>query len=301
MAKGKHSAALFEVIKGAKHSEDAELSLRTPKWWFKGRQTPGVAPAAPPTFVEPQAPPASSPAQAQAPQPGVARPIGPRPAGGRSSNVQFAFDGDRKEITLRLRYTTALVSAFGVCMLIGMSYVIGRHLSRGPQVASASEQPVVHQTSQLPIQRNVTDVTRQHTGGQLPPEPPPQPRRHSDQQGNLIRQGENPHLSLVPEGADTRMPRTMRLNYAIIQTYPPEEAAAAETARDFLTRNGIPCTLEHTSWAPNKGWICLVGTAGFEHITSPEYRTYISNIKHLAEGLHTSRFNRLDPQPYSWR
>ena len=35
MAKGKHAAALFEVIHSGK---DTSGLLRTPKWWFKGRK-----------------------------------------------------------------------------------------------------------------------------------------------------------------------------------------------------------------------------------------------------------------------
>ena len=51
MAKGKHSAALFEVINSSKRPGRVAQSLRTPMWWFKGRQTPTDARVADTTAV----------------------------------------------------------------------------------------------------------------------------------------------------------------------------------------------------------------------------------------------------------
>jgi hypothetical protein len=296
MAKGKHSAALFEVIKNSK-PERAAQSLRTPKWWFKSRSAAPQTDPPEPTFVEPEPEPV-------APAP-VAVPAAPRSAtsrpmfsgSGRSSAVHLDFDKSRKEITLRLRYTTALVSAFGVCVLIGGAYVIGRHISRGPQSAQAAVAPAsnVQQLMKQPPQANVTDINRSRSVARLQagqptpaPRPAPRPTPFTPQ-------------SLVPASAETGLPRAIGLNYAIIQTYPPEEAQAAEAARDYLNKSGIPCTIEKTDYVRNPNWVCLVGTAGFTKISSTDYKSYVDNIIRLGEKFPTSHFNQFKPAAYKWK
>src|SRR5215218_2839724 len=52
MARGKHSPALFEVVHGKKHVDKNTRTgaLRTPNWWFKGRERlPDTEPSAPAT------------------------------------------------------------------------------------------------------------------------------------------------------------------------------------------------------------------------------------------------------------
>ena len=51
--------------------------------------------------------------------------------GGRSSGIRLGFNRSKQELTFQLRYTTVLVTAFGVCVLVGLSYVVGRHLGGG--------------------------------------------------------------------------------------------------------------------------------------------------------------------------
>src|SRR5579864_468493 len=150
MAKGKHSTALFEVIHSANKPDRVAQSLRTPKWWFKGTlpKQPGVLTE--PTFSEPE--PLPELERAPAPRPSPAR------RGNTRSGVQFDFDRTRQEITLRVRYTTAMVGAFSVFVLIGMAYVLGRHLGHGPQTAMADETPHVQRLRQEPPQQGVTDI-----------------------------------------------------------------------------------------------------------------------------------------------
>jgi hypothetical protein len=303
MAKGKHSAALFEVIKGNGSGSAGRIaqSLRTPKWWFKS--TPSVAADPAPTISLNE--PASVAPQSVAPQSvSVAAPrpatrsMSSAPSSSRSSAVHLDFDRNRKEITLRLRYTTALVSAFGVCALIGSAYVVGRHLNRGPQTASAETLPAngTQYARQAP-QPGVADVTRQRLQRPLTGDTPPV-RRNTESPVPPAPRPASP-LSLVPASAETRMPRTIGLNYVIIGTYPNEEKDNAQAACDFLTRNGIPCTLEKTDFA--RSWTCLVGTAGFSHISSPDYKTYVDNIIKLAKSFPTSHFNQLQPAAYKWK
>ena len=298
MAKGKHSAALFEVIKGNGSGSAGRIaqSLRTPKWWFKS--TPSAA-ADPAPAVSPNEPTSVAPqtVAVAAPRPAT-RSMSSAPSSSRSSAVHLDFDRNRKEITLRLRYTTALVSAFGVCALIGSAYVIGRHLNRGPQTASAETiQTNTPQYARQGPQPGVAEVTRQRV--QRPAvNDTPQVHRNTDSPVPPAPRPASP-MSLVPASAETRMPRAIGLNYVIIGTYPSEERDNAQAACDFLTRNGIPCTLEKTDFAKN--WVCLVGTAGFTHISSADYKSYVDNIIKLAKSFPTSHFNQLQPAAYKWK
>jgi hypothetical protein len=301
MAKGKHSAALFEVINSTKRPEAIAQSLRTPKWWFKGSQTPSAAPAEPPSLGEPE-PALSAPDPTIAPRPGMSRSMPPASNSGRSSAVHLGFNRERQELTLRLRYTTALVSGFFLCVVIGGAYVIGRHLNRGPQAAVASTQQPLASAQYLrqTPQAGVTDVTRQRL---LRPAANPQSTQTHRPQGEpqVNTAPRPPVATLIPASAVTTLPRVIGLNYTIIQTYPESEQKAAEAACDFLNKNGIPCSLEKTEYVKNPNWVCLVGTAGFTRISSGDYRVYVDHILALAEKFPTSRFNRFDPKPFKWR
>jgi hypothetical protein len=299
MAKGKHSAALFEVIKsGSKQPDRPEPGRRAPKWWFKGRELPIHKELPEPAYVEPE--PVETP-PAPAPRASESRPASARSIAGRSSAVHLDFDRDRKEVTIRVRYTTAIVAGFGVCVVIGLAYVVGGHLGHGPQTAHAqSAQPTIAQLMQQPPQANVTVLTRPRPSAHPQPLPAPHPPTNNGTT-SVLTPKPNVTISRVPAGAETRLPRTIGLNYAIVQTYPPEELPAAEAARDFLTANGIPCTLETTDFVRKANWMCLVGTAGFTKISSPEYRTYVDNIIRLGDKFPSSHFNSFKPAAYKWK
>ena len=105
--------------------------------------------------------------------------------------------------------------------------------------------------------------------------------------------------SLVPAGADTQLPRRPGLNYAIICIYPTSEPDRAKAARDFLISHGIPCTLEVIAWAPS--WISLVGTAGFQKASDPDFKIYTANILKVAADMKTSDFEKPQPTGYRWQ
>jgi len=301
MAKGKHSTALFEVIHSANRPDRVAQSLRTPKWWFKGRQTPTPAPAGEPSFAPPEPEAPTAEVEPDGAMSAASAPPSYRDRG-RSSAVHVDFNRNRKELTLRLRYTTALVSAFAVCMLIALSYVVGRHLGHGPQSASAAEQPTIEQLRQQPPQPGVTAVPRPHAAAPQVSPPTNSQRRQVESSGPAkgIQSVANPQAT---PGVDQGLPRVVGDNYVIIQTYPPQEAQAAKEACDFFNRNGISCTLEKNlaAYTTDPNWLCLVGTSGFPRIHSDEFRAYTQNISRIAASFKTSHFNRPDPQPYKWR
>ena len=132
MATRKPSTALFEVIHSG-HRAGSSGVLRTPMWWFKSKFR-----SASPAF-----PAAAAAVAADPPAPGPARSVPPseRPVG--RSSVHFSFDRDRQEITLRLRYTTAIVGAFALLVVIALAYAVGRHIAGGPTpvyVAASTEE-----------------------------------------------------------------------------------------------------------------------------------------------------------------
>jgi len=247
MAKGKHSTALFEVIHSGKRPGRVAQSLRTPKWWFKGRpqSTTPPTPASASSDEEPQR--VEEEREEPVEHPAVTR---MRPSRGeRSSRVQLGFDRGNQELTFKLRYTTVLVTAFSVCALVGLSYVVGRHLG-GPKVASA-EQANIKDLLQQPAQPDVTKVTKPRTQSQSSAPRAATPSTTTPDRGNSTALANNSvapkqrvTTSLVPASADTSSPRKPGLNYLVIGTFPEDRKASAEQARDFFTKNGIPCTIE---------------------------------------------------------
>ena len=296
MAKGKHSTALFEVIHSAGRPERVAQRLRTPNWWFKGR------PAGSDTITETHETPSfSDPEAAPQPDPAPARttPSSRSNHRSRSSAVHVEFDRDRQELTLRLRYTTAIVGAFTVCVLLALAYVAGRHIG-GPQSAAADGNQIARLREQPP-QQGVTDVTRRRTVTQVPHEanlPADPPRRTIEQQPAQPKAHETP--SLVPAGVESQLPRTVGLNYVIIQTYPKDRRDAADQALEYFTKSGIPCTLVSLE-TTRKDWICLVGTAGFTRISSLEYKNYTDNIVTAGRNSKSAKFDQLQPYGYKWK
>jgi len=296
MAKGKHSAALFEVIKHqSSRPEKVEPIAKPRNWWFGGGRSTEAPRAAEPSHVvaDRDESPLVMPRAA-------ATHTSPRHDASRSSGIHLDFDRDRKEITLRLRYTTAIVTTFGICALIGSAYVIGGHLGHGPQVASGKTQPTIQELLKQPPQAGV--IVLNHPKPQRPAVvETPKPAPAEPVAANVEEPRSIAAVSLIPATAETRLPRTIGLNYIIVQTYPPEEQQTAEAARDFLTSNGIPCTLEVTDYVRNPHWLCLVGTAGFTKISSQDCRSYVESIVKLGEKFPSSRFDRFRPAAYKWK
>lgn len=303
MAKGKHSTALFEVIHSANKPGRVAQSLRTPKWWFKSSvNSPVTTPPPAPAFEEPEA------VGQEWNEPVEQAPVRSRPAqSARSSGIGFGFDRSKQEMTFRLRYTTVLVTAFGIFVLVGLSYVVGRHLGGGPKVASA-EQPSVKELLEQPAQPDVTKVTRPRaTQAQAARTVTPAQNSEKNQPPvmahNTVPSRQNVTSSLVPATADTSSPRKAGLNYLVIQIYPADRKPSAEAARDFFTKNGIPCTIEKTGWTLGN-WVTLIGTAGFNKVGGDDFKGYVERTAAIAKTYKTANFDRPEPttsNAYKWK
>lgn len=291
MAKGKHAAALFEVIhkdKRFEHKTDGSGGLRTPKWWFKGRDAAltttapvlsrlSPLPEVSSGSVAPQAKPPLSPADMAA-----------APAG----RFQMAVDPDRQQIALRLNYTTAIIAAFAVLVVVGLAYIIGRHVSRGPTALLGSS---IEQIKSGPAQPAVLDVSRD-------PEltlPRPAPAMGTPATEPRTWTEPRPPTTLVEQNSK----RTVNFHYVIVQSYPPEEQKLAMEAREALFKAGILCTVEKAPavWAPSK-WLSVIGVTGFERTKSQEFEEYKRSIEAVSAKLAVnSKFKKLEPKAYKWR
>jgi hypothetical protein len=99
--------------------------------------------------------------------------------------------------------------------------------------------------------------------------------------------------------------RQAGLNYAIIQSYPDRDRA--EKAAEFLTKNGIACTVERDlpNWklAWNNG-CSVVGIRGFAKVNNnPLLEAYKKSIMDVSAKFTNNRsgFTSFQPSMYSWR
>ncbi len=283
MATRKPSTALFEVIHSGQRSGSSG-ALRTPMWWFKSkfRATPSAFPAAA-AAVTPSAIPVVAAASAVSHSD---RPVGP-------AAVQFSIDRDRQEITLRLRYATAILCAFTLLVALALAYAVGRHIAGGPlpTYAAASTEDL----RQMPPTPGALDVAPRSTeSGTTAERPPAQtvPRRSSEAMA----------VPASSNGIDTNPARSIGLNYILVQSYPNEKLAAE--ARDFLVKSGVSCTVEKgpKDWASDPSWCSVITTTGYQHIHSPEYEAASRTISTIGEQFAGRKsFKRFEPHAYKWK
>lgn len=210
----------------------------------------------------------------------------------------FGVDRDRQEITLRMRYTTAIVSAFVVLVVIASAYVIGRHLGESALTPGASATNPHYSTRDVktgPAQPGVLDVGRD--------------RAHLA--SAKIDGGPSPAAKMADPDAFEDAPmdtagiayRTVNRNYVIIATFPPDRGDSASKACDFLCAHGITCTLERDVHGEPLHWLSVVGIRGFPHSYSKnkDYLAYRDAILALNDKYPAkSSFGRFTVMPYKW-
>ena len=326
MAKGKHATALFEVMNKAKFAGGRNGSsasgggLPTPKWWFKSSNGGGSSAAvetpepvvndtsdyveeAPVRAAPVVMPPLASSIDVPAPAPAAVTPP-------RAQPVAVSVDSDRQLINLRMSYTSALIGGFGVFIALAIAVLIGKSLTRGPSPAIANTS--TQQLKQRPPTPGVLNVPRrseQVSGGS-----------NDTVEGSAARVAgasstgstgtRNPQQSFN----DPRPPATFftddahrqnGLNYAIIQSYPDKETA--DKAAEFLTKSGIPCTVENNlpNWKlPWPNGCVVVGIRGFAKVTNnPALDAYKKSIMEVSSKFTNgrSRFAGFAVSMYSWK
>lgn len=274
MAKGKHAAALFEVIHSNKKSEPATGALRTPKWWFKSRPAIRRVPAPQPEVVTAEYPPTITPD----PEPATAtiESDGPRGRMGRS----------RSELNLRMRFSTLVVSGFALLMALGIAYVLGKHATEGPQTASAGTD-IVETTRHTPVTPGALDVphrnVRTNAGGSMVV-----PQRRVDTPKVIQTPAVAKNIEPEPQ-VDITGPRVIGRNYIIVMTFPPERKAEAQKACDTLVQNGVPCTIEKAPAQvidPHRNYLAVISSRGFDHTSDPTCAAYVRKVEALGRKIH---------------
>lgn len=211
-----------------------------------------------------------------------------------STGVQVVIDPNRRQIALRMSYSSALIAAACVLVLVGIAYIIGQMMHRGPAPAIGGVS-----TEELlagPAQPSVLDVQQSSVSSTPVATAPPSSINPGQAPQRIINEPRPPATHAVVDAK-----RLIGLNYVIIQSY-PEEAMAKE-AKELLNRHDILCTVEKDLPGWGKGWYSVVGVVGFERIRNvPECEAYIAQIMAVNNKYAgTPRFKKFNPQWYKWR
>lgn len=330
MAKRRHAAALFEVfhdIRGP--SPRGGSASRGFFSWLRGRGEGGgaVDPNDPTTMpmkspliatrsteAPDQAPPQSrrenvAPADRQASS--VATAPGASTTGANESTAgldagghfQVHLDRNRRELTVRVQFATAVVTCAAIVLAVALSYVLGRKAGTHPAVLAAETPTDMHTGDVKP---SALDIPRRPSLPAAAATPLP-PRRSIMFDSNPGEHESTPQansvhgLRPVPPPAVSDGKRIIGLNYYIIQTYPNETSAIE--ARDFLLKNGVGCTAERVphGFGAEPTWFAVITSRGFdrEQLHTPDCDNLRKQIDRIGEKFaSTGKFKRfLSPPP----
>lgn len=322
MAKRKRSAALFEVFHAQRQAPvRSAASSRAGRWWFRSKEEPAEKVAIDPN--DPTSRPLASPLLAPRlaalePQPAVAVAAPAVRTVEHQSDKQLSpetdedaparaisFTDDRRELLIRMRTSSAVITAFGLMVALGLAYVLGRHAGSNE---ADSQNPVADNNTVIVddphtkvIQAKALDVPRRPAKPSATPAfyPPPvaddQPREpresHARDRENAPSANDVNGISPVTpnETAVADGPRVIGLNYVLVGTYPT--MAGATEARDFLVKNGIRCTIEKAppGFSVDPSWLGVISTRGFERVHTPECEAFKRQIEKVGEKFATKQ------------
>jgi hypothetical protein len=335
MARRKNAAALFEVIhadSGIPRRSRSRWSLRAPRWLVGGGDSSASSAAAPIETIDYESP---APAEPRGPSL-LARAFALIPSMPR---IGMTLDPERQVVRLQFSYTGALVSAFTLVVAIALAYLVGRQTSHRPMPALAEQTTeelragpayaevlnIGNDTGDAPVAMAVGPATpaaapgagpgratasaaaqQQATSTASAKQPPSKTAALSDPAQPARPQQARPSQWTEPKAPATYMVsdenRTVGLQYVVIQSYPEEEKALAESAMQTLNQHGVLCTVERgLPYAPS--WYCVVGITGFARVKEvPEYDAYVARIQQMSDQFAgTSKFKKFDPKPFRWR
>jgi len=287
MAKGKHAAALFEVIHTGKNPPKSSLTggIATPRWWFKGRGK-----------SESTVHPASEPAEptVKIVERIVERPVYiERPAPMRiASENALVVDKESGEINFKLSYAGAAAAGFILLIVLAIAYLVG---SRSSQVSQSEDFHLA--PGAAPSQPAAPADTLLAAAM---PEAAPTPATPVEPITTIKPTADANGATISPTGSATpdKPKRQVGLNYVIVQSYPDD--AVSQRAADFLNKNGIPCTVVKL---PAYSMTSVVSLKGFDHVQhNPEMDDYRQKIETLGETFAGRRlFDRFHTQMIKWR
>jgi len=350
MAKKKRATALFDVISQSKRYQRPAMAKPSggPSWWPFGRRRvtplvsvaeihssvmpqavaepePAVAPAraaraqASPRMAvyreaaeeshEAEAPSrlayASAPVRSAAPLPTVEDPL--------HKSLHVAVDPERKVIAFRMNYTVAIVGGFAVLVAVGLAVAVGQHMRGGdtaplltPSIQKLQAGPAHPEFLGTGKKTAVTAGYAGATGGDASSPASQQAARTAKPKPTFNEPRENHFTATVVDGK-----RQIGLNYVVIQMYASSEEKMAQEACEFLKQHGVPCTIEKgiKGWPPSA--FVLVGTQGFDRISTKEFKEYLAQIEALStqfttppkgtnQGTPKASYKAFQPSPKKW-
>jgi hypothetical protein len=187
-------------------------------------------------------------------------------------------------VALVSRQSSVLTGASAALSVI-FGILIARHLTRVPQYTIAG-MTTIDQLRAQPAHVSVLDVAGAT-------------RLASDVAAEAPQTVKAAGADAQPATNASVPTRQMNLNYVLMQNYADEKTAT--DARDFLQKNGIPCSIERGV----KGWsrdaYQVVGYEGFAHISGPDYVAYRKRILTLSDKYAPQRgYKRFDPLAVKW-
>jgi hypothetical protein len=217
----------------------------------------------------------------------------PAPQLNSATAVAMALDHDRRQISLRMSYTAATISACALAVIVSLAIIAGQHISRSgaPLLAQTTSSKLregpSHPEVLEPIRHNAGG-TGSNSAGNSPTRTTPIADTHTPLPAPL---------PAVPAGDGKRY---ISLNYAIIQSYPLAEEKMARDAAAFLNNEGVPCTIERDV----KGYLAIsvVGLQSFERISTAPYIAYKKRIEQLSAKYATNNksYKAFAPVAKSW-
>jgi hypothetical protein len=321
MAKGKHAAALFEVINGGKRDRargtaaDPKPKLDTPKWWFKSRKhdrgAAGGGGAGPLTATPTSAPPMR-----------VAMPVAPRltesfdiPAASpapKSTESRQSRDAGAGKFRIPLPSSQAVAFGLMVAAIFGVGFVVGQkfrpysvpviadettaELLAGDarpdvlELGSPGSLTPAHATEAVQSATTTDDLTTGTTAAAAPG------FTGASVDTTALLNAHVPTTSVVEEKQ-----RVVGFNYVVIQTYPDKADAVAAIGK--LSEAGIGASLVKGVVGWRKDWFCVVGSKGFDRIrNNDQYDRYLAAIGRVSDRFAgKSKWKQFQPSGYKWR
>ena len=187
-----------------------------------------------------------------------------------------------------IRQDSIIFGATAAFIIISALLLV-RHLYHPTAQASPIEE-VLHNGPAHP------SVLAIHSEAQSPPDSQAlSPEMLADVQQAGDKTTANPQISnLAKPGA-----RIVNMHYVLMQSYFDEKTA--REARDFLTDNGIPCTIERGIKGWRSDFYQVIGLQGFARTSGPAYAAYRGKIEELGPKFSPkSHYKRFVPQAIKW-
>jgi hypothetical protein len=293
MAKGKSAVALFEVL-----NKDKRFSRKTPEVAQKPpvQASPELAAQAVDLWRKKNSDPetwTNKPVKIRQPlSVSIAARIATFKAGYESGMARSAKTAETVRQWVTRQNSIACGAAAAVIIIGGLALVRHWYQPVGQSIA------IERVLRDGPAHPSVLAVSA--PAQSIPTQVSPGPDALSPEMQADVQQA-NDKTGPVPAATSLAQPgaRIVNIHYVLMQSY-FEEKTATE-ARDFLTKNGIPCTIERGV----KGWRAdffqVIGLQGFTRPSGTEYLAYRDRIVKLGQEFSPkSKYKRFQPEAIKW-